>query len=127
MKKYSLVILIAIVFLVIGGFVVVSKNHQPANENTADPPSINQYFWSETCPHCAKVAEFLDGWDKKDKFQLEKFEINESSENRLKFYKMGMFCEISRDNLGVPFLVTSEGKCFIGDEPIIGYLESLDI
>lgn len=124
MKKFPLFIVIAIV-LTVAFFIF--KNSQPKDEEEVAAPTTNQYFWSKTCPHCANVAEFIDGWDKKDNFLMEKYEINESSENRLKFYNMGMFCKISKSELGVPFLVTPDGKCLVGDQPIIEYLKSLEI
>lgn len=126
MKKYPLLLIVLICTAVIVGAVFLSRKGQPKSEEVAEsPPGTLQYYWSKTCPHCTKVAEFLEGWDKKDQLEMEKFEINESSENRLKFYKMGMFCNISRDELGVPFLITPEGKCYIGDEPIIEYFKGL--
>ena len=38
-------------------------------------PEKYEYFWSETCPHCTNVAEFLNGWEGKDNIQMDKFEV----------------------------------------------------
>lgn len=124
MKKFHIFILLAVV---VGIVFFVTKKSQSENDQPPIVPTTNQYFWSKTCPHCSNVAEFIDSWDKKDKFQMEKYEINESSENRLKFYNGGMFCKISRNELGVPFLVTPNGKCLVGDQPIIEYLKNLEL
>lgn len=92
------------------------------------PPPSYEYFWSVSCPHCANVQEFVDGWVGKDKIQIDKFEVNESFENKKKFLDRGTFCQIPRNELGVPLLVTPESPpCLFGDEPIIEYLKNLDI
>lgn len=89
-------------------------------------PSSYEYFWGTTCPQCAVVAEFLEIWEGKDKILMEKYEVNESKANRDKFVERGRFCNIPLNQLGVPLLVTPEGKCFLGDEPIINFFKELN-
>lgn len=129
MKKFPLFIILATLTIIIGG-VFLSTRSQNSSATISDfslPASTHVYFWSETCPHCSNVAEFIDGWDKKDIFELEKIEINDSDENSKKFLDAGKFCGIARNNLGVPLLITTKGECLVGDVPIIDYLENVEI
>ena len=36
-------------------------------------------------------------------------------------------CEIKSSEMGVPFLVTPEGKCFAGDQSIIEHFKNLSL
>lgn len=93
--------------------------------NAADSVTQHQYFWSKTCPHCANVAEFMDTWENKNKFEIEKYEVNESEENRKLFTENGTkICGKPVNRLSVPLLITPDGECITGDSPIIKYLES---
>ena len=129
MKNFIFFIGILTVLIVIGGIFISSTKQESSNQSQEAlvPPTNHEYYWSETCPHCANVAEFMESWEGKDKFQMQKFEVNQSRDNALKFYQRGIYCQISRDNLGVPLLVTPGGECFSGDEPIIQYLKDLDL
>ena len=93
-------------------------------------PQNYEYYWSETCPHCTNVEEFLEGWEKDlpaqaGKIQMDKFEVNESVKNAQKFIARGTYCKIPRSKLGVPLLITPEGKCLTGDTSIIEYFKGL--
>lgn len=90
-------------------------------------PSSPEYFWSSTCPHCAKVQEFLDSWDKKDKLQLDKKQVDNNYANSTLLAKRARSCGLPQDQIGVPFLFTTEGKCIAGDEPIIEYFKGLSL
>ena len=130
MNKFHIIILTTL-FIIVGG-ILLSTNSQntsaPSSNSDSWLPSSNHiYFWSKTCPHCTKVQEFIDSWDKKDSFQVEKIEVNESKENTKKFLQAGPLCNIPRGQLGVPLLITPEEKCLSGDEPIIEYLKNLEL
>ncbi len=128
MKNLILFIGILTVLIIIGGVFINSVKNEGQNESQAIIlPTEYEYFWSETCPHCANVAEFMESWDKKDKIQMQKFEVNESLDNKKKFVERGDFCQIPRNQLGVPLLVTPEGICYPGDGPIIEYLKGLEL
>ena len=121
-----LITILATVAIIVVGAVIFSSKNSDADKNSNTPPIVHQYFWSETCPHCANVAEFMESWEGKDKLEIEKFEINQNSDSRSKFYSAGILCKIPQTELGVPLLVTPEGKCFNGDVPIIEYFEGME-
>jgi|SRR3989344_2043805 len=128
MKNFIFFAVILIVLIIIGAVFLNSVKNESQNQSQAIVlPTEYEYFWSETCPHCANVAEFMESWDKKDKIQMQKIEVNESLDNKKKFVERGDFCQIPRNQLGVPLLITPEGICLSGDEPIIEYLKNLEI
>lgn len=126
MKSIALTVGVTILIL-LGGVYLLTRNNEGESNSTDILPSYHQYFWSKTCPHCTNVAEFINTWEGKDVFEMEKIEVNESRENSLIFLDRGTkICKIPRSTLGVPLLVTPEGKCFTGDTLIIEYLKSLE-
>ncbi|OGM20220.1 hypothetical protein A2714_02390 [Candidatus Woesebacteria bacterium RIFCSPHIGHO2_01_FULL_38_9] len=131
---FLFIILLTILVIIGGVFISFAKDEgQVSNSELGQTaPNIHEYYWSETCPHCANVAEFLENWEKDlpaqaGKLQMEKFEVSKSVENQQKFIARGTFCKIPRSELGVPLLVTPEGECFIGDVPVIDYFKSLEL
>jgi glutaredoxin-related protein len=120
-------ILLVILILIGGVFINFVKDENGGGTQDLTPPIIHEYFWSETCPHCANVAEFMETWEGKDKVQIEKLEVSRSTENAQKFIARGLLCKIPRNQLGVPLLVTPNGECSIGDVPVIDYLKSLEL
>jgi glutaredoxin-related protein len=131
MKNFIFFVIILTVLIIIGGVVLTTARNSgepaPLNKTALNNPTNYEYFWSETCPHCAKVNDFMESWDGKDKISLTKYEINESVENQNYFLQRGEFCDIPRNQMGVPLLVTPDGQCLPGDEPIIEYLDSLNL
>src|SRR4030043_2252162 len=126
MKKLGIILGIITIIIVVIGVTLLTKNNQGQNTQVS-LPEYNQYFWSKTCPRCANVAKFMDTWEGKDVFEMEKFEISESRENSLLLLDRGIkICKIPKDELGIPLLVTPEGKCFSGEEPIIEYLKNIE-
>ena len=115
-------VIFAIVALIFVGAYIVSKQQTP-------PPPVNgyEYFWGDGCPHCAVVQKFFDSWEGKDKIQIDKKETWSNPENARLLTQRARACNISTSDMGVPLLVTPEGKCIGGDQPIIDYFKSLDL
>lgn len=126
MTKTTIAFAVFTILIFIGGVTLLTRNNQYSQ--TPSLPENVEYFWSETCPHCKKVADFIETWEGKDAFEMEKVEINDTNENTMLFLQRGtQVCKIPRNQLGVPLLITPEGKCFLGDAPIIDYLKSLEL
>jgi len=123
MKKFPIIMGIITLLIVMGGVFVFSKNKP---EETVSLPSNLEYFWLESCPHCKVVQEFMSTWEKKDQIKIDKFEVNIDKQAGQKLVSVGKYCKIENEWIGsVPLLFTPEGKCFLGDQPIIGYLKTL--
>jgi glutaredoxin len=123
MKKFPIIIGVFTFLILIGGIFLFSKNKP--EENVTIPSNI-EYFWLEGCPHCKIVSDFMDTWDKKDQIKIDKLEVKTGNNEAKKLISVGKFCKIENEWIGsVPLLFTPEGKCFLGDQPIIGYLKTL--
>ncbi len=124
MKKFPIIIGIITFLIVIGGILIFSKENKKIETITL--PSSLEFFWLEGCSHCKNVEEFINSWDKKDQIKIDKLEAQINKQNGLKLISVGKYCKIDNQLLGsVPLLFTPEGKCFLGDEPIINYLKTL--
>jgi len=125
MKRYWKILAIFIFAgLTVTIFLNLSKNNKPS---LPSPATSYEYFWGNGCPHCAKVEEFLNSWDKKDKIQIDKKEVWYDKSNASLMAQRANHCNIPSDQLGVPLLFTPDGKCLIGDQPIIEYFKSLNL
>ena len=125
MKNLTLFIILVTILIIIGGFFINEVKKEKSID--ASPITTHEYFWSETCPHCAEVSKFMENWERKDQFDLQKFEVGKSASNAKLLIARGLNCKIDQKDLGVPLLVTPQGQCVEGNEPIIQYLESLDL
>ena len=124
--NFWIVSIVATVIVIVGGVFLFSRGEsQVPNQLSLEAPTSYEYYWSVTCPHCKNVNDFMVGWDGKDKIKIDKYEINESTENRDRFVARGELCEIPRSRLGVPLLITLKGVCLNGDTPIIEHFKGL--
>jgi glutaredoxin len=123
MKKFLLIAILATAFIVGGGVYLFSKNTRGSSQT----PTGYEYFYGNSCPHCANVEEFLKTWDGINKISLEQKEVWYNKDNANLMYSRAASCGIARSELGVPLLVTPEGKCIGGDTPIIDYLKGLNL
>ncbi|MBU0998319.1 hypothetical protein KJ570_02220 [Patescibacteria group bacterium] len=123
MKKFPIIIGVITLLIILGGVFLFSKN-KPAKTLTL--PANLEYFWLEDCPHCKNVQDFISTWEKKDQITIEKLEAQANKQNGQKLIDAGKYCNIGSESIGaVPLLFTPEGKCFLGDDPIISYLKTL--
>ncbi len=94
---------------------------------TPSPLTGYEYFWGDGCPHCTVVEEFLSTWDGRDKIKIEKKEVWKNTANSRVLGARAASCNIPQNELGVPLLVTPEGQCIVGDQPIIEHLKNLNV
>lgn len=123
MNKFPIIIGIITLLIVIVGVFLFSKKE---TTQALTLPTNLEYFWLEGCPHCKNVQDFIDSWEKKDQIKIEKLESQTNRQNGQRLLSVGKYCNLETQSLGsVPLLFTPEGKCFLGDEPIISYLKTL--
>lgn len=89
-------------------------------------PSVNGLvlYYSETCPHCEVVKEFIDKNDVEDDLGLVQKEISKNKDNNEELLKQAARCGIPPSSAGVPipFLWNGSG-CEYGDDNIINTLK----
>lgn len=123
MKKIPLITGVITLIVIIGGVLLFSNQGQ--TPTSPFPPSSYEYFWGDGCPHCANVQAFFDTWEKKDQVDINKLEVWNSPQNARLMKQRAKDCNISPKGMGVPFLVTPDGKCLSGDTDIIDLFKSL--
>ncbi|MDD2822540.1 MAG: hypothetical protein PHQ59_00500 [Candidatus Daviesbacteria bacterium] len=125
MKSWQIIVAVIVVILV-GYFFLLSRSSNPSLNQSSNTNSDSLiYYWSLTCPHCKNVAAFLDTWPNTSKLKLDKREVSENRTNQALFNEAGVKCNIPRDQMGVPLLITPDNKCITGDQPVIEYFKSL--
>ena len=64
-------------------------------------------------------------WEKKNQTDIVKLEVWSNPANARLMRERAKTCGLDTSQLGVPFLVTPEGKCLTGAESIIELFKSL--
>lgn len=125
MNKFGIVaIVVTVLILGLGAYFLTKPQKQvdiPQRE-----ANVYEYFWGNGCPHCKVVQDFLDTWDKKDTIKLTKYEVWYDKANaKIMEARYNNCSEKPQGQMAVPFMVTPDGKCLVGDEPIINLFKSL--
>jgi len=127
MKNFPIIVAASTLVVIILGVLLLSKNGSSSGGHLPSPAEY-EFYWGESCIHCKNVEDFLSSWDKKDKLSLPRFEVQNNRDNANKLIQRGRDCKLSQDSIGsVPLLVTPEGKCLLGDTPIIEYFKLLNL
>lgn len=121
MGKSGIILIVATILIMFGGAYIFSK--------PVEIPTLSgyEYYWGDGCPHCKIVDEFTSAWSGKDKINVKKLEVWNNAKNAELMAERAKNCNIVRSEMGVPLLVTPEGKCLIGDQPIIEHYKSLNL
>lgn len=81
------------------------------------------YFYGQGCPHCTKVAPFLEEMNQKYPLNLHKFDIYSNHTCISIFNSYAAKYNLSDSEIGIPAVFVSE-TCLIGDSSIIGGFEN---
>jgi len=111
-----------VLILIIGFFILAFSVFilMPHEESQIKEESNIILFYSEYCPHCLVVKEYIQENKIEDKIS---FEMKDSNQNTELLFEKANICGIDQDYVGVPFLFDGE-KCFLGDKDIIDFFES---
>lgn len=85
-------------------------------------------FFSNMCPHCKNVEDFVEANGVKEKVNFVQKEVGmlgEAKSNSNFMLEKQKACSVEKDYLGaVPFLWTKDGKCLMGDVDIINFFKA---
>lgn len=104
-----------------------SKPDSPATPQKEESPAEVDsaqviFFWGDGCSHCENVEKYFAENGKLDeKLGIQKMEVFKNKGNQDLFMKITKKCGIGG---GVPVLY-KEGKCTVGDTPIIEELKKI--
>lgn len=85
--------------------------------------SSNIFYYSVTCPHCAKVEEFFKQYDVINKFNIVSKEISQNPNNAKEFFDALSFRNVPQAEMGVPYMIF-EGQAISGDQDIINFFKA---
>ena len=125
MKAIVITSLVTLLIIVSGVFLFSRNNSEPVPSYPL--PEVDEYFWGEGCPHCKNVDDFIVSWEKKDSYKFTSLEAWNNKENENRLVSRVVSCNLPKKNIAVPMLFTTEGKCIMGDTPIIDYLKGLSL
>lgn len=105
-----------------------------ADLSVSDEEAKTYLFTSETCPHCQKVAAYLDDNPQvyqKAGLQRKKLDdLLEKEKNTKELTTYASNCGIVADEIGIPFLyindekIAAQNRCLSGDQAIIDYFQA---
>lgn len=134
MKQAIATVIIVIFILVSLGIVVTGSRNktQPtlvetvasSTEEVALLSNSPILYWGSTCPHCHDTIEWMDRNLDATVVTVERKEVYENEANAQELALKAESCGIDPNQIGVPFLFTSEGNCLVGTPDITAYLES---
>lgn len=124
----KVVIAILAVFFLIGLYKLTTKQPTVNTNNQVDTNSADMViFWGEGCPHCENVKKYVSDNNIDTKLKISWKEVYQNKDNQKEMAITAQKCpEIDTSKgMGVPFgFSTKEQKCFIGDKPIIDWIEN---
>lgn len=126
MTKTGIIAIVITIIILVGGAFLIAKPEAPTVIPEREAGTY-EYFWGNGCPHCAVVSEFYDKWEKKDSIKVNKYEVWYDKDNAKIMEDRFNKCNPvpPKSQMAVPFLITPDGKCLIGDTPIIDLYKSL--
>ena len=125
MNKVGVIIIISSLLILGGGAYFFTKPEKLVEIPQKEADSY-EYFWGNGCPHCAVVAEFFNSSDKDEKVKLVKYEVWYDKNNAKIMEDRYNKCDPKpQGQMSVPFMVTPDGKCLVGDAPIIELFKNL--
>jgi len=113
----TIILILGGIALLGGGVFYFTKNNQPQ-----PPISGPILFYSPDCPHCVNVEKFVEENNIEEKFPFTRLNILSGRANGELLMEKAKICGIPENQVGVPFL-WNEGKCLLGDEPIINFFK----
>lgn len=115
-KKYgpAIIVTVCLVFL---SAIIYARNQNKSSEMIL--------FYSESCPHCQNVDEYIKTNKINEKIKFQKLEVSLNKDNSQLLLKKAKSCNLpTTQAIGVPFFFDGQ-TCFIGDIDIIAYFSKL--
>lgn len=113
MKKSVKLSLFIVALLFIAGLVTILIKKQPSQI----------LFYSNTCPHCKIVEQYIKDNNVKNYLAFSEIEISKNPANAQLLTRKAITCGMPTDNLGVPFFFDGV-NCYMGDQDINNYFAS---
>lgn len=120
--KREIVFLVS--FLIIIGGIVYLGLYDEKQSQVTDDPNVVVYYYGAGCSHCKVVNDFLEANPVvSEKVSFEKKEVWSDKTNAQEMERRAKECNLTSDEIGVPFLYGGNGKCYIGEPDVIGFFK----
>jgi hypothetical protein len=80
------------------------------------------FYYGITCPHCKIVEEYILQNNITEKVVFEQKEVYIDKTNAAELISIGKKCKLKQDYVGAVPLLYYNGTCYLGDAPIIDFL-----
>jgi len=99
-----------------------------ATQNQTPPPAAQDtskpiLFYSDSCPHCKIVEQFMTDNKVQDKIDLDNKEVSKDKVAAQELVDKAKGCQLEYNSIGVPLLWVNN-KCLIGDQDIIDFFKT---
>lgn len=118
MKKVNKVI---INFFIIAAIVIAILYGIYLNKQKNLPVQEDVFYYGITCPHCKVVEQYMEENNVSSKIQFKSKEVYQNKENAAELTKVGRYCKLGKNIGAVPLLFYND-NCYLGDKPIIDFL-----
>jgi hypothetical protein len=81
------------------------------------------FYYSNTCPHCKVVEDFIVKNKISEKVFFKSQEVGENTDNASDLASKAAKCGIKQDEIGVP-LLWDGSQCYIGQDEVIDFFKS---
>ena len=109
-------------FAVVLGLLLIGGGYFLYQNQMKKTPSM-YLFYSESCPHCAIVEEYIESNQVRERLTFKELEVSRDTGNAQKLAEKSAACGIKEDEIGVPLFWDGQ-KCLIGDQEIIDFLKN---
>jgi glutaredoxin len=120
-KNFLISIILFLGLLTLTGCTVVNNISNNSTQNNQNDSAII-FYYSNTCPHCKVVEEFLKSNNVAEKLSFQSKEVGEDANNASDLMTKAAKCNIPQEQIGVPFLWDGS-KCVIGQDDIIKFFK----
>lgn len=112
--------------LIILGLSFMYKNRNSASNadvvSSVDDGGIVLFF-GDTCPHCKELAKTLEEKKMAEKVKFSEKEVYRNAGNAKLLMEKAKKCGFKESEVGVPFLVAEDGKCYVGNPDVIKFFD----
>ncbi len=117
-KKILSIIIAAAVIIAAGGLIFWYLNSPKTQIDT----SGIILFYSEGCPHCQNVDNFIAQNNVEQKVKFARLEVFNNKDNQKVLLQKAQACNLPLDQIGVP-LLWDGNTCIVGDQDIIKFFQ----
>lgn len=128
-KKIAIPTILFLIILPVSIFALMQEKNgkQPAvaQGNTAQNNADIVIYYSNACPHCKALEQWINDNGIKSKVNFSLKEVTTSQKNANELIEKAEICKIADGGIGVPFLWDGEsGKCLMGDDEIEAFFKN---